>query len=179
MNEYEQQANEFLKETGTEFKAEFLKHGFHFPDDTDKRDIYEITLKRGSREFKFNFGQSIANSGFKIINKTNNKVLKYGWEDEALKYANNDLKKFKAFVFDKFRVMGCLKVTELKTPSVYDVLACLQSYEVGSFKDFCDEFGYNEDSIKAEKIYYAVLNEYNNLKLLYSDEELLKLGEIQ
>ena len=52
MNEYNKHAEEFLKETGTEFKAEFLKHDIHFEGETDKRDIYLITLKRGERVFE-------------------------------------------------------------------------------------------------------------------------------
>ncbi len=73
-SEYEEQAEKFLKETQTEFKAEFLKHGLHFEGDEQERDIYLITLKRGEREFKFNFGQSIVNSGLRLFHdkeKTN------------------------------------------------------------------------------------------------------------
>ena len=77
MNEYEEQANKFLKDTNTTFKAEFLKHGLHFQDDKDTRDIYLITLQRGERVYKFNFGQSIAYSGFKLINSNTNKETKY------------------------------------------------------------------------------------------------------
>ena len=139
MNEYEKQANKFLKETDTEFKTEFLKNGLYFDDDKGwvcsdskkPRDIYLITLKRGNREYKFKFGQSINDSN----GKTN--------------------------------------------PTSYDVLTSLQKYEIEDFKDFCDSFGYDEDSRKAERIYKAVLDEYQNLKMLYSDAELEKMQEIQ
>ena len=130
-SEYDQQAENFLSKTKTEFKAKFIKNGLHFIDDKQPRDIYKITLKRGDREFKFNFGQSISDS------------------EKGIK------------------------------PRAYEVLACLQKYEVGSFADFCGEFGYNEDSRKAEKIYKAVLNEFMNLQRLYSDEEINLLREIQ
>jgi len=129
-SEYDKQTEKFLKDTDTEFKAEFLKNDFHFQDDKETRDIYLITLKRGEREFKFNFGQSLNNS------------------DGETK------------------------------PSAYDVLSGLTSSEVGDFKEFCSEFGYDEDSRKAEKTYNAVLNEWNNIKMLYTDEEILKLQEI-
>ena len=67
LSEYDKQATDFLKSTNTEFKAEFLKHDIHFEDD-EKRDIYKITLKRGDREFVFNFGQSLACSvKYKLI----------------------------------------------------------------------------------------------------------------
>jgi len=132
MNEYDKQAKDFLKATGTEFKAKFLKYGSHFVGETDKRDIYEITLKRGTREFKFKFGQSLSNSDGNGGNP----------------------------------------------PKPYDVLAGLTCYDPDTFKEFCYSYGYDEDSRKAEKVYKAVCEEYDNLKMLYSDEEIEMLQEI-
>ena len=71
-------------------------------------------------------------------------------------------------------------------PTPYDVLACLTKSEVKhsdsteeeNFEDFCSDFGYNSDSIKAEKIYKAVCKEWDNVKMLWSDEEIEKLGEV-
>lgn len=63
-------------------------------------------------------------------------------------------------------------------PTLYDVLACLQKYEVGTFEDFCGEFGYDEDSRSAKKIYKAVLREYANMERLFTEEELEILQEI-
>ena len=65
-----------------------------------------------------------------------------------------------------------------KDPSAYDVLACLQKYDVGTFKNFCDDFGYDEDSKKAEKTYFAVQEEFKKVKALWGDS-LEKLQEIQ
>lgn len=63
MNDYEAKAQKFLEKTGTEFSCEFLRHGPFFNDDKNtERDIYEITLKRGSRVWSFEFGQSVKNS---------------------------------------------------------------------------------------------------------------------
>lgn len=65
-----------------------------------------------------------------------------------------------------------------KIPSAYDVLACLSVYEFLDFDDFCANYGYNNDSIKAHKIYLAVLKEQEHLKALYTGEELEQLNEI-
>ena len=130
MSEYDKQAEQFLKETETEFKVEFLENGLYFLDDTKTRDIYKITLKKGERVYNFKFGQSINDSDGKT------------------------------------------------KPLAYDILSCLQKSEVGSFKDFCGDFGYDEDSIKAEKIYKAVVEEWKNVKILFSDKEIEKLQEI-
>ena len=64
-----------------------------------------------------------------------------------------------------------------KKPTLYDVLACLQKLEVGSFKNFCGEFGYDEDSRTAERIYKAVCKEFANVERLFSDiiEELQEI----
>lgn len=63
-------------------------------------------------------------------------------------------------------------------PTAYDVLACLTKYEPGSFEDFCANYGYSEDSRKAEKIYFDVQKEYSNVKRLFHDV-MEELEEIQ
>jgi len=64
-------------------------------------------------------------------------------------------------------------------PESYDVLLCIQKYDVGSFINFCNEFGYNEDSRKAEKIYKAVCKEFEKVSKFFTNEEIEQLQEIQ
>lgn len=54
-------------------------------------------------------------------------------------------------------------------PSLYSVLVCLTKYEVGTLENFCSEFGYDTDSITANKIYKAVCKEYANLCRLFPE----------
>jgi hypothetical protein len=61
----------------------------------------------------------------------------------------------------------------------YDVLACLQKYEVGTFEAFCSEFGCSNDSIRALKTYKAVCREYKGLRRLFNDKEMSLLRYIQ
>lgn len=56
-------------------------------------------------------------------------------------------------------------------PTMYEVLSCLQKYDVGTFENFCDDFGYDCDSRKAEKIYNAVCKEYEALTRLFPEQE--------
>ena len=58
-------------------------------------------------------------------------------------------------------------------PTMYDILSCVQLYDVGSFEDFCDEFGYDYefDRRKAEKIYKAVCEEYEAMLRLFPESE--------
>ena len=62
-------------------------------------------------------------------------------------------------------------------PSLYDVLTCLQKYDVGTFENFCSEFGYDQDSRTAERIYKAVLKEFAGVERLFPDiiEELQEI----
>ena len=63
-------------------------------------------------------------------------------------------------------------------PTMYDVLACVQKYDVGSFEDFCGEFGYDTDSRTAERIYKAVCKEYEAMCRLFTEDELMEMSEI-
>ena len=54
-------------------------------------------------------------------------------------------------------------------PGLYSVLSCVQKYDVGSFEDFCSEFGYSEDSRSAEKTYKAVCKEFAAVDRLFCD----------
>lgn len=66
-----------------------------------------------------------------------------------------------------------------KEPTLYDVLSCLQKYDIGSFEDFCNEFGYNDDnSIDSLKTYKAVVKEYTAITKLFNEDELEVLREI-
>lgn len=74
-------------------------------------------------------------------------------------------------------------------PSVYDVLACLTKYDVGSFEDFCSDFGYEQfventngtrmiENKAAKKTYNAVCKEFENVSKLWSYEQIEQLQEI-
>lgn len=63
-------------------------------------------------------------------------------------------------------------------PTKYDILACLTKYDPYDFENFCLEYGYNNDSIKALKTYKAVQKEYNNVVRLFKDV-MEQLEEIQ
>lgn len=66
-----------------------------------------------------------------------------------------------------------------KPPTAYDVLACIQKYDPGTFDNFCGDFGYDTDSRKAERIYKAVLKEWAKVEKFFAVEELDKLNEIR
>jgi hypothetical protein len=63
-------------------------------------------------------------------------------------------------------------------PTCYDILASIEKYDPGTFNNFCSEFGYDTDSIKANKTYKAVVKLYSKLCRLFSESELELLREI-
>jgi hypothetical protein len=167
-SDYAIQAEKFLSDTQTGFKAEFIKNGKHFEDDKDSRDIYKITLTRGNRVFSFNFGQSLQNSG---------RYWKYGSYTTGV--SNGYFSKRRNKIVAEAGDYGAWDINKnFAEPTPYDVLACLTKYDVGSFENFCSDFGYDTDSRKAEKTYKAVLNEYKNVCALWNEQELEALQEI-
>jgi len=175
MSEYEQKAQQFLKETETEFKAEFIKNGLYFDDDKELRDIYKITLKKGNREFSFMFGQSLNDSGFKAVRK-DGVIFNLGFEKEINQ--TRDKERFIRECINHFGSLNGIEIKKPKEPTAYDFLSSVEKYEYTEFKDFCSSFGYDEDSRKAEKTFKAVKEEYKKIAMLYNDEEIEKLQEI-
>ena len=170
---YEQQATEFLTATGTELKVEFKENGKHFKDDTETRDIYKITLKKGERKYSFKFGQSIINSQY-YQDKIKERTYTLNGRCRTGGYSINDIDKYNGGLGS----WNQLKLVKGTPPTAYDVLACLTKYPVYSFEDFCNEYGYDKDSRKAFKTYKAVKREWENVAILFNDAELEQLREI-
>lgn len=66
-----------------------------------------------------------------------------------------------------------------KKPTMYDILTCMTKHDPGSFENFCSEYGYDTDSIKASKIYTAVCREFEAMERLFTEEILEEMQEIQ
>jgi hypothetical protein len=107
---------------GLKMKIGESEYKKHFPTDKDNRYVFKITLKKGGKQYTFNFGQSISEGS--------------------------------------------------NEPTLYSVLSCLQKYDVGTFEDFCGDFGYDEDSRTAERTYKAVVKEFQAMERLFNSDEL-------
>lgn len=68
-------------------------------------------------------------------------------------------------------------------PTAYDILSCLQKYDVGDIEDFIWEFGYEikkrGDLTKIQNIYNAVVKEYNDVCRCFTPEQIEAMQEIQ
>lgn len=106
-----------------------IRHDYYFNDDTQKRDIYNITIKKNGKSISFEFGNSIYDEG--------------------------------------------------KKPSDYNILSCIKMeyFCPDNFNDFCEEYGYNNDSINALKIFYKSTVLSNKLKTIFTEDEINKLED--
>lgn len=169
ISEYDQKAIDFLISTNTTFKATFIKNGKYFDDDKEPRDIYEIELARGSRVYKFKFGNSINASGKWHIQYHGKKV--FNDDKEAMKFCR--------ITAGYYWPRDAKRNEHFAPPSAYSVLACLTKYDPGTFENFCSDYGYDTDSRKAEKVYKSVLDEWENVQKLFNEQELELMQEIQ
>lgn len=68
-------------------------------------------------------------------------------------------------------------------PTEYDILACLEKYDVGTIDDFVSEFGFEvhkwADVKRFENTYKAVVKEYQDLCRCFTPEQIEAMQEIQ
>lgn len=68
-------------------------------------------------------------------------------------------------------------------PNEYDILACLEKYDVGTIDNFVSEFGYEvhewADVKRIQRIYKAVCNEYKKVCRCFTKEQIEAMQEIQ
>jgi len=180
ISEYENQALTFLKKTKTSLVARYLKHDSYFEGEKETRDIYQIMLKRGEYVYSFEFGQSLKKSVYYSLDakfKLNILHNFFVCEDDAKRKIEQIYTLNKNRLDIRHDPINIIK-HEREAPNNYDILACLTKYDPGTFENFCSDFGYNTDSKKDERIYNSAVDEYMNLKALFTDEELELMNEI-
>lgn len=64
-------------------------------------------------------------------------------------------------------------------PMPYDILSCLQNTDPETFHIFCHNLGYNRDSRSAFNTYKAVKREWENVKRLFTSEQIEILQDVQ
>lgn len=152
MDEYIKQATDFLQKTYSKMKIEYVGLAVNKEwKEKEKRCLYEITLTSPRGSMTFDFWDSIRNT------------------------------RIRTMPFDAYNVQANKELAAKKkaaVPSVYDVLACLQKCDPGTFENFCSDYGYDEDSRTAMRVYLAVQNEYTQLTRLFTPEQMEELAEI-
>lgn len=106
------------------------------------------------------------------------------WDEkrEVFKYRVTLRNKRHSWSFDFFDSIHNTEKNKRATFNFYSVIACLSYYTPESFDEFCAEFGYefkNESEyIKVKSIHLACLDQAKNLKKLFTEDQLVKLSEI-
>lgn len=168
MNEYIQQATDFLQKANATMKIEYVGLAVNKEwKEKEKRCLYEITLTSPLGSMYFDFWDSIRNTEIKVMTLKTYAEKKYQISFDDLTYTETMQAKKELAAKKKAAI-----------PSAYDVLACLTKYDPGTFEDFCYEFGYDEDSRTAERIYFAVQKEYTQVSRLFTSEQMEELAEI-
>lgn len=172
MNEYEQQATDFVKATGLTIKKRYQGHRPYFHDDKEQRAVWSIIFEReGRQSYTFTYGDSIANSY----------EAKDGWRRLSFQQVyRSPLWKAAAESGTKQSIGGMSKsVTPVfPEPTDYDLLACMDGNGPISFSEFCADYGYDDDSIKARDTYIKVQEECAAMQRLFSEAELAQLSQI-
>lgn len=161
-NRYREAANLVAEKLNIEMTANFIRNGKHSEDDSHVRDIYKIGIKRGNRDFHFDYGRSIMDSQYYQDRSIPGNTYTLDGGNRTGKLKITDLQNFLSFLILK----------PGKPPVMYDVLACLVKDNPGTFENFCSDFGYNTDSIKARKTYADVKEQYLQMCGLFNEEEL-------
>jgi hypothetical protein len=83
--------------------------------------------------------------------------------------------------FEYFDSIANTQKPRRQNPTTYDILATVnaESTEYPIFKEFCDEFGYSDDSIKAQQTWQKSLEFATKINRFFTKEELTDLAEIQ
>lgn len=150
----------WLEQTKSTMRITFEKTAPFFDDEKQDRDIYSVELSRGGRAYTFQFGQSVACSA------------RWRWE--------SDWATTKYEFWSSRPTYGEFKPNmDRRQPSAASILLCLETHSPGAFEDFCEEYGYDTDSRKAEKIWRACADPYLALSAMYSPDELEALGRLE
>ena len=168
MTEYTKQALEFLERANATCSIEFGGCTTN-PDweEKERRNFYNITLSTPRGSMSFIFWDSIHNTEISKLTLAEYAKKRFKCQYEFLTYT------------DKAKASKELKEKQAAAvPTVYEILACMTKYDPGTFDEFCSEFGYDEDSKTADRIYIAVTKEYKQLERLFTPEQMEQLQEI-
>lgn len=183
MDEYEKKAADFLKATNSTIKIEIptpeeTKKPLWYEKGDAEMQHYRVTLNSARGSWTFDFWDSIsareAVDALDYLKKA--QFGDYSQERYKSERILHDKLGRNINAYQARKQYGELR-DRLK-PSQYAILSCLDLLYSDSFEEFCNEFGYDTDSRKAEKTYNAMLEQDRNLRRLFTLEELEKLEDI-
>ena len=151
-SQYDQQAETFLTSNGIKFRATISDTKTPAWSDKGKHGHhYRVTLSSGTRAT----GKRNENGGVSF-------------------------RKGSRLTFDFWSSIADAE-KGIQTVKPYDVLACISgdAYTPETFKDFCGDYGYEQDSIKALQTFRRCSAFAKRLRTFFTDAELEQLQEIR
>lgn len=196
MHDYEKQADDFLSKHGLKFEAVLIGSDCpRFCDDADKGlkmdDVNKFPRKSHihGKHYRCTITRTSPSDQQKARGGMGCFVSDFwnSYSDEEFNaLGSKEYREGGSGVFKYGRVKVILtrpgqftwKNGAQKTVRAYDLLACLTKYDPGTFRDFCSEFGYDDDSMKAFSTYQAVQEEFGKTQRFFTAEEMKELQEI-
>ena len=172
---YEKQATDFLEKTGCKMTITYKENRKYFPEDKETRDVYDVKIERGKRAWGFEFGNSMKDSEFVAVYGKNRYKIPSEMRTKSDLEITLHIKRRLQSDFGRAKADHIIRPV---APSEYSILSCLTKYDPESFENFCNEFGYDEDSRTAERTYNAVVNEWQHVCMIWTDDEIEELREI-
>lgn len=175
--DYNQQALDFLKSTDATITFKYAGLKKHFSDDDEPRDCWKFTISRPGRpSYTGNFGQSLNDRDIASWNATRGIGTNGGALDAWVPYEQRNQRT--TVWKQRLKIGQTSNLRKVKPPTEYDILSCVASCDPGTFEDFCADFGYSDDSIKAKATWEAVRAEYLGICQLFDHAERERLQEI-
>lgn len=181
MQEYNEKAIQFLNDTGTSFSIEKAvpQKKPNWAKEGEKYGInYIVTLKNKNGSYTFDYWNSISKAELlehalycKEQRSTNNKK-----GDVLIKLFKENKITTNPYIMTPNRIIETVET--LITPTPYDVLACIDVMYNDTFEDFCFNYGYDDDSITAKRIYDASMLQDRMLRKMFTQEQLEQLQDI-
>lgn len=163
MSEYDRQASEFLARHNLTFRATVYPDDMQTPPEWSS-DHKPVATKAG----KFACGLR-----YRIVigRKGNPQELAFDYWDSINNRAELANLRTRAVHFGGERFK----------PTAYGVLACISSDQhcPDMFKEFCLDYGYDQDSMKAHALWQRCREFAKQLREFFTAEELTELAEIQ
>lgn len=171
MNEYVKQAKDFLTSCNATMEIKFM--GLECPNwDSKPHATYDCTIKTPKGEMKVHFYDSVAHT----------ETLSISFDDYCCRNYKMSFRDMFPAEQSKARKQWKQRRNDA-VPTEYDILACLQKYEVGSMEDFFQEFGFEIKSAKDMTnfftTYNAVVEEYRDICRCFTPEQIEAMQEIQ
>lgn len=161
LTEQQLKVNQKLTEWFNEFSAFYTGEG---SQDNWKFDGWKITITGPNKKKQtFDYKAGLGNRNLSAIDKQN--LKSYGFRYGTIAYKNY------------IRTANWV----IYKPCAADALFCLlldADSGLRTFSEFCNEFGYASDSIKAFKTYQACQETTDNIKSLFNSKQIEELKEL-